>query len=533
MSLRARLLLAVGAVALVALVAADLATYTSLRSFLYDRVDQQLQAAHPPIEAALDSGAPVLSLPVAQAAPGMFVEERDSQGHVVGKPLVPSGPGSGSYQPAVPAHVGGLAAAPPRTGASPSGSPAPGAAAPGLSPLPPRDEPQTYLTVSSTASGGPSFRARVSLLSNGNQLVMALPLTETSETLRHLVYVELAVTAAALVAAALIGWWLVRVGLRPLTQVERTADAIAEGALDRRVDEGRSRTEVGRLARAFNSMVSRIERAFAEREATEAELRRSEARLRRFVADASHELRTPLSAVAGYAELFERGAADRPEDLKRVLKGIRAETGRMDLLVSDLLLLARLDEGRPLERHPVELVSLAAEAVDAAKAAGREWRATLEARQPVEVLGDAARLRQVLDNLLGNVRSHTPAGTRVVVRVSAAEGEAVVEVEDDGPGLTDEQAANAFERFFRGDASRSRQQGGTGLGLAIVSAIVAAHGGRVEVTRPKGGGALFRVVLPAENVPDEHPGSEASGDSQPALIWGQDPSEVAGRRSAP
>jgi two-component system, OmpR family, sensor kinase len=524
-SLRARLVLAVGAVALVALVVADVVTYTSLRSFLYDRVDQQMDAAHPPIEQALNRGLPIHSLSVAEVAPGLYVEERTPGGQVIGQPLEPRHPGSSSAEPELPAHVSGLSQAssrPPTAGSGAQNGTPPGEGAPGGPPSGTSqggEEPHTYLTVGSTSAGGPAYRVRVSSLANGNQLVLAVPLTDTIETLHHLVYVEMAVTGGALFAAALIGWWLVRVGLRPLREVEQTADAIAEGELDRRVDEGRPGTEVGRLARAFNAMVTRIESAFAERDATEDELRRSEARLRRFVADASHELRTPLSAVAGYAELFDRGAADRPEDLSRVVKGIRAETDRMGVLVSDLLLLARLDEGRPLDRHPVELVSLAAEALDAARAAGPDWPVVLEAEKPVEVQGDAARLRQVVDNLLTNVRSHTPPRTRAVLRVSEADGEAVVEVEDEGSGLSDGQAAQVFERFFRADASRSRQHGGTGLGLAIVSAIVAAHGGRVEVgepthdgagepTRdgvgePTGTGALFRVVIPAEAPADE------------------------------
>nr|MDQ6928367.1 HAMP domain-containing histidine kinase [Actinomycetota bacterium] len=286
--------------------------------------------------------------------------------------------------------------------------------------------------------------------------------------------------------------------------------------------------EVGRLARALNTMLERIQAAFRERDATEAELRRSEARLRRFVADASHELRTPVAAVAAYAELFERGASDRPVDLARVMSGIRVETSRMGELVDDLLLLARLDEGRPLEQEPVELVAVAAQAVDAAVAVGPGWPVRLEAGRPVEVLGDAARLRQVLDNLLGNVRAHTPEGTSVAVRVSSEENGAQVAVSDDGPGMTEDEASHVFERFYRVDQSRSRQHGGAGLGLAIVAAIVKSHGGDVTASASPGAGATFTVRLPLAHVPDDDqveavspyarpaPGDE-SGDGEPRI----------------
>ncbi len=320
-------------------------------------------------------------------------------------------------------------------------------------------------------------------------MIVALPLDDTKATLRRLLVVELLVTVGALGAAAALGWWLVQVGLRPLDDVEATAGAIAEGDLDRRVPGDDAPTEVGRLARALNTMLGRIQDAFTERDATET-------RLRQFVADASHELRTPVAAVAAYAELFERGANDRPEDLERVMAGIRNETARMGELVQDLLLLARLDEGRPLDHAPVELVSLAADAVDAAMTVGPAWPVRLDAAGPVEVNGDRARLRQVLDNLLTNVRAHTPAGTTGVVTITHDTDQVEIAVRDSGPGLTDEQRAHVFERFYRADASRSRQHGGAGLGLAIVAAIVAAHRGTVTVAAPPEGGTVFSVRLP-------------------------------------
>jgi two-component system OmpR family sensor kinase len=491
-SLRARLLIAVGAVALAALIAADVATYSSFKSFLFNQVDTSLETAHPPLEQALNSGQTLDVGTVARLAPGMFVEVRGPEGQNLGD--VPAFVRGGQQlSPSLPSHI--------NVGQS-SGGPG---------------EPTTYLNVGSTNQGGPEFRVRASALVGGDQLILAAPLTDTAGSLHRLLLIELAVTGGALAAAAALGWWVVRVGLRPLEQVERTADAIAEGDLTRRVPEARPTTEVGRLARALNAMLERIQDAFKQRDQTEAELRRSEERLRRFVADASHELRTPLAAVAAYAELFDRGARAQPEDLARVMAGVRAETARMGLLVEDLLLLARLDEGRPLERRPVELVRVAAEAVDAAQTVDPSWPAQVVATEPVEVIGDAARLRQVIDNLLANVRAHTPAGTRSTVRVAREASDAIVEVSDDGPGLNAEQAEKAFERFYRAEMSRSRQHGGAGLGLSIVAAIVNAHGGSVGVSETDGGGATFTIRLPVDQTGSApKAGLEPSGIAAPS-----------------
>jgi two-component system OmpR family sensor kinase len=462
MSLRGRLLLAVGAVALIALLTADVATYSSLKNFLYDRVDQSLQSAQQPLnqEIAGDHGPRPGSPPDAgRLAPGTFVEVRDSNDEVAF--AAPARfRGGDEFTPNVPDHLdlGG--------------------------------QQDMFLTVGSVESGGPEFRVRASGLPSGGQLLIAVPLDDTTATLHRLLGIEVAVTTAALIAAAALGWWLVRVGLHPLAEVEATADAIADGDLDRRVPGDDAKTEVGRLALAFNTMLGRIQDAFSARDATEA-------RLRRFVADASHELRTPVAAVSAYAELFERGANVRPDDLSRVMIGIRAETARMGDLVEDLLLLARLDEGRPLEQEPVELVTIAAQAIDASRAMGPEWPMQLDAARPVEVMGDAVRLRQVFDNLLGNVRSHTPPGTATTVRLFEDGDHAVIEVADNGPGLDGEQAQKVFERFYRVEASRSREHGGAGLGLAIVAAIVSAHGGAVELTSSvQQSGAVFVVRLP-------------------------------------
>ena len=220
------------------------------------------------------------------------------------------------------------------------------------------------------------------------------------------------------------------------------------------------------------------------------------------MADASHELRTPIAAISAYAELFGRGASEQKADLERLMGGIRTETTRMEQLVADLLLLARLDEGRPMERRSVDLVSLCAEAVHTASTVGPDWPVTFHASQPIEVEGDATSLRQVMDNLLGNVRAHTPAGTTARVSLEPEGDGAVIRVADDGPGMAPEEAAHIFERFYRSDPSRSRSNGGAGLGLSIVSAIVANHGGTVSAQGRVGEGTTFTVHLPSVPPPD-------------------------------
>jgi two-component system, OmpR family, sensor kinase len=469
MSLRLRLLLAVGAVALFALLVADAATYGALRSSMYRRTNQSLDTAEATIERAARFARSRVAFPA--LAPGTFVEFRDASDNIV--PPVITVPSSDGVQqsPKLPDHIGGL-------------NPAPG----GLV------DHKKYFTVGSVNAGGPNFRVRVTSLPQGGQIIVATSLHDTLDTLHKLLAIEIAVTAVALVIAAGLGWWLVRVGLAPLAAVEQTAVAIADGQLDRRVPGDNADTEVGQVARALNIMLARIQGAFAERDATEA-------RLRRFVADASHELRTPLAAVSAYAEMFDRGAKERPDDLARLLSGIRSESARMGQLVEDLLLLARLDDGRPVEYRSVELVGLTAEAVETATAVGPAWPVYLHADRPVEVIGDSARLRQVIDNMLANVRAHTPAGTTAEVSVTLDGADAVIEVTDNGPGLTTEQSANVFERFYRADPSRSRQSGGAGLGLSIVAAIVGVHGGRVSASARPEGGAAFIVRLPVAALP--------------------------------
>ncbi|TDC41964.1 HAMP domain-containing histidine kinase [Actinomadura sp. KC345] len=320
-------------------------------------------------------------------------------------------------------------------------------------------------------------------------LVTAMRTGEEDDLLGRTVGTQVAVTAAALLGLGLLAWRSVRRATRPLEEIAATAARIGAGDLARRLAVPRPKTEAGRLAAALNAMLGQIEAAFRERE-------ESRDRLRRFVADASHELRTPVATVRGYAELFRRGAADRPEDLAKAMSRIESETERMGRLVDEMLLLARLDQGRPLEREPVDLAALAAEAAGDAAVAGPDHPLTLEADGPVVVSGDAERLRQILDNLLANVRRHTPPGTAAAVRVAARGGEAVLEVRDEGPGLAADDRARVFERFYRADPSRSRDRGGSGLGLPIVAAVAEAHGGRASVAEAPGGGTVFTVTLP-------------------------------------
>jgi two-component system, OmpR family, sensor kinase len=288
---------------------------------------------------------------------------------------------------------------------------------------------------------------------------------------------------------------LIRRGLRPLDRMAETADAISGGDLSRRVEPDDEETEVGRLGHALNVMLGRIEASFDEQ-------RESEERLRRFIADASHELRTPITSIRGYAELFRHGAAARPDDLERAMRRIEDEGARMGVLVEDLLLLARLDQGRPLDREPIDVGVLVGDAADDARAVDPSREITLSVPDDaVFVAGDEPRLRQVLANLLENARVHTPAGTPVEVALRRSGDEALIQVSDRGPGLSAEEAAHVFERFYRGDPSRSRSSGGTGLGLSIASAVIEAHGGRIEASSTAGEGATFTVTLPLVAAP--------------------------------
>jgi two-component system OmpR family sensor kinase len=329
---------------------------------------------------------------------------------------------------------------------------------------------------------------------------VAAPTSDVNRTVQRLTLLELGIGAVVLLVFAGLGYGAVRTSLRPLAEVEQTAEAIAGGDLTRRVPESDPRTEVGRLAGSLNAMLGQIEQAFLAQQSSETAARQSEERMRRFVADASHELRTPLTSIRGFAELYRQGAVAETAELDRVMKRVEDEAARMGLLVEDLLLLARLDQQRPLQHEPVDLLVLAGDAAHDASAVDPERDVSVQVTgdgAPV-VMGDDARLRQVIGNLVGNALTHTPAGTPIRLRVGAdrPSGMAALEVTDAGPGLSPEERARVFERFYRADGSRSRAHGGSGLGLSIVAALVAAHGGRVEVDSAPGQGATFRVLLP-------------------------------------
>jgi two-component system OmpR family sensor kinase len=345
-------------------------------------------------------------------------------------------------------------------------------------------------------------------LPGGYTLVIGGDLGRDERVIRQLVAIQVVVGLVVLTVLGVAAYVLVRNSLRPLTEVERTAAAIAAGDLSQRVPAGDDRTEVGRLATALNGMLSRIEQGFRAQQASEEQARASETRMRRFVADASHELRTPLTSIRGFAELYRQGAVGSPEETARLMQRIESESARMGMLVEDLLQLARLDQQRPLTITPVDLAEVARDAVHDARAVQPDRPIDLHVDEALSevpvVLGDEARLRQVVGNLVTNALVHTPPSVPVTVSVSdepvTADGDeggvVVLRVTDQGPGMAPEDAARVFERFYRADPSRSRTAGGTGLGLAIVSALVAAHGGTVDLDTAPGRGAAFTVRLP-------------------------------------
>jgi len=396
-----------------------------------------------------------------------------------------------------------------------------------LAGLPPGGEPYTatlthlgtYRLLAAPSPGNPD----VSYLTG-------LPVSPIESTLRDLEIVEVVVFAAALLLTGVIGTGWVRLSLRPLRRVAATATRVAERPLasgevelPERVPDADPRTEVGQVGAAFNRMLGHVESALTRRAA-------SEARLRRFAADASHELRTPLAAIRGYAELARRHPGPVPADIAHALGRVESESERMSVLVDELLLLAQLDAGRPLAQEPVDLTRLAIDAASDARAAAPDHRWQLELPgEPVVVHGDEHRLRQVLANLMGNAGSHTPPGTTVTVALTEpgpGASSVVLSVTDDGPGIPADLQPGLFERFVRGDSSRSHASGSTGLGLAIVDAVTAAHGGSVGVTS-KPGRTSFTVTLPGlagplSARPTQPPGPEpaehgttAAGPSEP------------------
>jgi two-component system OmpR family sensor kinase len=346
--------------------------------------------------------------------------------------------------------------------------------------------PSGPLTVGAV-SGGLQYRVLVTPMPDGGMLVTAIPLKDVDAAVRTATGTVIAACALAVVLAGGIVWFTVRRGLRPIDEMIGTAERIAEGDLSERAPVPKRADEVGQLGHALNVMLDRIEEAVAAKTA-------SEARTRRFAADASHELRTPLTSIRGYAELYRQGART-DEDVERAMARIEREAVRMGDLVEDLLLLARLDQGRPLATAPVDLTALVIDGATAARAVEPDRPITLDVgERPVLVTGDGHRLRQVVDNLLTNVRVHTPPGTAVSVRLSAADDSATLVVTDEGPGMTEEIAGRVFDRFWQAEPTNR----GTGLGLSIVSEIVAAHGGAIALRTSPGEGATFTVTLPVD-----------------------------------
>ncbi|WP_030752375.1 cell wall metabolism sensor histidine kinase WalK [Streptomyces griseus] len=486
-SLRTRLV--VSAVALIAVVAAVIGTVTTIayRSYLYDRADERLtglaqRAAGPPV-----------------APPGFGAVQGRPPLAFLGDPGSPIGTLGAAVDGAEVTEAGySTEAADSTTGDRPRFpvEELDAAQREALATVPRDFRPHTV----ELPGGLGSYRVVYAEGIHGSTLV-GTPLAEVESALSTLVLVELSLTGASLVAASLAGTALVRIALRPLRRVAATAAQVArlplhsgEVALHQRVPEAEAdpRTEVGQVGAALNRMLDHVHAALDARQ-------QSETRVRQFVADASHELRTPLASIRGYAELTRRGREECGPDTRHALGRIESEATRMTGLVEDLLLLARLDAGRPLAHETTDLVPLAVDAVGDARAAGpgHHWRLDLPAEgEPAAVRGDAARLQQVLLNLLANARTHTPPGTTVTASVRREGAAVVAEVRDDGPGIPPELLPAVFERFARGDASRSRQAGSTGLGLAIVRAVVTAHGGEVTVDSAPGR-TVFAVRIPA------------------------------------
>jgi len=471
LSLRGRLL--VGVISLVAagLLVSDVATYALLDRSLVGRIDDQLQkpstvgAARAVISGALchvRGPSPVGDFPA-----GTITELLNTDGTVAIACVVPSGASVSTASPVLPKS------------------------------LPSAGEGIPYQPFTVDGTGGVSHYRMTDWPENtfgGQFIVFAIPLTPVESTLSQLLLLETLIGVGVLAATGLLALLIIRVSLRPLQKMGAVAADIAAGDLAKRVEPSTPKTEIGRLGLALNGMLSQIEAAFAER--TE-----SNTRLRRFIADASHELRTPLTSIRGYSEMLRRGANESPNDAELARRRIEEESVRMSTLVDDMLLIARLDQGRPLERKPVDLQAIAADAAADARAVAPQRQITLTAPGPVVVEGDDLRLRQVVGNLVRNALVHTPQQTAIEIGVSTNNGTGRMSVADHGPGLQAKEVEHIFEPFYRADPSRSRDSGGAGLGLSIVSAVVSAHGGQVNVKETSGGGVTFEVDLPLATSP--------------------------------
>jgi two-component system OmpR family sensor kinase len=485
-SLRARVLASVLALAAIGLIVLGAVTYAEQSSFLEGRLNQEVEGATPALSQILDkagfmppnsrpkpndeplgarsqgtstrgslttsqrSAGPGPNLP-----PGTYGQRREASGKILGSEQITYGQ-TPPPAPKLPAHV-------------PIGK---------------------LFTVGSVGSSGLRYRAYVTRDPDDSGLTLAaVPLSEVDATLSRLLLVEALVIVGVLLALGASAFFVVRLGLRPLTRMELTAGQIAAGELSRRVSPATPKTEVGRLGLALNEMLDRLEQAFARREA-------SEDRLRQFLADASHELRTPLASIRGYAELFRMGATQEQGATETAMRRIEAESKRMGVLVEDLLTLARLDESPQLTRATVDLATLARNAVDDARATVPDRQITASAPDAAPISGDAHQLRQVFANLMRNALVHTPAGTPIEVAVEQDHDSVTFSVRDHGPGLPATASGDLFERFWRAEGGRERGRAGAGLGLAIVREVIAAHHGRISAEDASDGGARFTVWLP-------------------------------------
>jgi two-component system, OmpR family, sensor kinase len=524
-TLRGRLIAGLVALLAVACAAVGIVTYLSLHGFLLSQLDGQLTAASSRYNMCVD-GPP----PGNQPPPDNDPDDQDQGNHQSdpGYCADTAGQAQNTFSAAIMPStlVARVTQGECKLSAADEAT---------LRGLPANGKPYTE----KLGSLGAEYRLMATHGSNGQILITGLPMTSMTNLLDNVEITEAIVFAAALLLTAFIGTGWVRLSLRPLRRMTATAGAVArlplasEVDLPHRVPDADQRTEVGQLGAAFNQMLGHVESALARRQA-------SEGRLRRFAADASHELRTPLAAIRGYAELARRYRGTLPPEVEHALGRVESESARMSALVEDLLLLARLDAGRPLESRPVDLTRLAIDATSDARAAGPDRRWQLELPEgPVQVRGDDQRLYQVIANLLSNARTHTPAGTTVTVAVGTRSpggaagtvggaagtvggaagtvggaagtvggaagtkaGVAELSVTDDGPGIPAELQPDLFERFVRGDSSRSRAAGSTGLGLSIVAAVIAAHHGTVTVDSQPGR-TRFVITLPL--LPDPPP----------------------------
>jgi len=477
MTLRARLVLTLIALTTLGLLGAGLLINNQLRDSLLDRLDSQLVSLSGPMSVQLSGNDPENGSrgprpgPLASAPIGTY-----------GSVFTTTGTTVTEVQLSFAGRNGSAITSSTTVYSRPDITPAQVSAA--LSSTTGRP---TFISVPGAGSIS-SFRVMLTPVGDV-VLAVAVPQTELNATLSQLLVLELAVGIAILAALAIFAYLIIRREMRPLEQMSATASKIAAGDLSQRVDESHGGSEVGQLGSALNVMLSRIEVAFAQNEA-------SQERLRQFVADASHELRTPLTSIRGYAEMYERGAACEPADLNTVMTRISQESIRMSVLVDDLLLLARLDQQRSLRREHIYLGPLITEVVLDANAAYPDHHIEVATATDVATLGDESAIRQVLVNLTANACVHTPAHTPIAVSLSSDKKDAVITVVDSGPGVPAELAPEVFTRFTRAEYSRARDSGGSGLGLSIVEAIVKAHEGSVVLTQTRGGGATFLVRLP-------------------------------------